>query len=171
MPPYPALRGTCLDPRYVRGVHVHQRAGPPASRVVTLIDTSAWVEALRKDGTADVRARVAELLTAGQASLCPIVALELWNGAGGENERARVRRLVDELPCHEFTTAIWNRAYELARSCRSKGVTVPATDLLIAAAAQVHRVGLLHVDRHFDLIAQAATDAESVGNGAEIVDD
>ena len=123
---------------------------------MTLIDTSAWIEALRKEGSVEVRTRVAELLTAGHASLCPMVTLELWNGAGGESEQAKIRRLVDELASYEITVDVWNRAYELSRSCRSSGVTIPGTDLLIAATAQVYQVGLLHADRHFDLIAEVA---------------
>ncbi len=119
---------------------------------MTLVDTSAWIEALRTAGDEEVRARVAELLGAGQASLCPMVVLELWNGAGGEAEQKKIRSLVDELPCHEITADVWRRANSLARSCRHSGVTVPGTDILIAATAEVYQVRLLHADRHFTLI-------------------
>jgi predicted nucleic acid-binding protein len=50
---------------------------------MTLIDTSAWVEALRRNGDEDVRSRVGGLLKTGHAILCDIVILELWNGAPG----------------------------------------------------------------------------------------
>lgn len=119
---------------------------------MTLVDTSAWVEALRRDGSEAVRRHVAELLTAGGAALCPMVVLELGNGAGDEEERAKIRRLVDELPSLEVTAGTWELAASLARSCRTRGVTVPPTDLVIAATARTHGAGLLHADRHFDLI-------------------
>ena len=45
------------------------------------------------------------------------------------------------------------RAAALARLAREKGVTVPATDLLVAACARHHGVSLEHNDSHFDLIA------------------
>lgn len=119
---------------------------------MTLIDTSAWIEALRSDGRHEVRSQVAGLLETGQAALCPMVTLELWNGAGGEAERAKLRRLTENLPSYEITHAAWARAVELATTARSKGVTVPATDIVIAATAAVHNLGLLHSDRHFDAL-------------------
>ncbi len=119
---------------------------------MTLVDTSAWIEALTTEGDEEVRARDAELLVAGEASLCPMVALELWNGAGGEAEQKKNRRLADELPGHEITADVWRRASSLARSCRSGGVTVPGTAILIAATAEVYQVRLLHADRRFTLI-------------------
>jgi len=119
---------------------------------VTLVDTSAWVEALRHDGRDDVRDVVAQLLTAGQAAICPMVALELWNGAGGEAERAKIRRLVGELPSLPITDDAWILAHALARAARVRGLTVPSTDLLISATARAHAVGLVHADRHFELL-------------------
>jgi predicted nucleic acid-binding protein len=49
---------------------------------------------------------------------------------------------------------LWEKAYELAFQLRRKGVTIPYTDILIAATALAHEATLLHVDAHFDLAAQ-----------------
>ncbi|MDY7091652.1 MAG: hypothetical protein SX243_01635 [Acidobacteriota bacterium] len=38
---------------------------------------------------------------------------------------------------------------------RSHGLTLPSTDLLIAACARHHDLALLHRDRHFELLAEA----------------
>ena len=54
----------------------------PQTRL-TLIDTSSWIEALRRSGRAEVRERVARLMSEGRAAWCDLVALELWNGARG----------------------------------------------------------------------------------------
>lgn len=120
-----------------------------------LVDTSAWIHFLRPDGDAAVRARVDVALRAGTARWCPVVRLELWNGAGGERERKALRqfeRLVPELP---IDAVIWGEACELARRCRAAGVTVPATDVLIAACARHHGAQLEHADADFDAIARA----------------
>lgn len=119
---------------------------------MTLIDTSAWVDALRAEGDQEVRRGVAELLTAGQAVLCDMVVLELWNGAGGEEERAKLRRLFGTLRVYPVDGPVWEQAGTLAQRCRVSGITVPATDLLIATTAHVNGLSLLHADEHFTLL-------------------
>ena len=119
---------------------------------MTLVDTSAWIDALCTDGNQEIRRGVAELLTAGQAALCDMVVLELWNGAGGEEERAKLRRLFDTLRIYAVGWPVWERAGVLAQRCRAGGVTIPATDLLIATTARVHGLSLFHADEHFTLL-------------------
>ena len=50
---------------------------------------------------------------------------------------------------------VWSAAYDLARRARSRGVTVPAADVAIAACARRHGAGLESADRDFDLLASA----------------
>lgn len=118
-----------------------------------LVDTSAWVEQLRRGGAAQVRTRVEELLAAGEAAWCPIIRLELWNGARGEAERRVLREMETSLPALTIDTAVWDQAVGLAAAARDRGVTVPASDLVVAACARRHQLGLEHNDSHFDLIA------------------
>ena len=119
---------------------------------MTLIDTSAWVEALRRDGDGGVRSEVARLLKTGHAVLCDIVILELWNGARGEYERSKVRQITETLECVPTTDTVWTMAHNLATICRTRGITVPSTDLLIAATSRVHGLELLEADSHFQTI-------------------
>jgi predicted nucleic acid-binding protein len=121
---------------------------------MTLIDTSAWVEALRRDGDEDVRSRVRGLLKTGHAILCDIVILELWNGARSEYERSKLRQITETLDRVPTTDAVWTMAKNLATACRTQGITVPSTDLLIAATARVHRLELLEADSHFRMIPE-----------------
>ena len=84
-----------------------------------------------------------------------MIRLELWSGARGEREKKVLRefeRLVPELPT---TADVWESAFELARVCRTAGVTVPATDVLIFACATEHGVELEHADTDFDHISSA----------------
>ncbi len=121
-----------------------------------LIDTSAWVEALRREGEAEVRSQVAALVTSGQAVFCDLVLLELWNGARGAQEQKVLRGLERDLEKVETSAEVWDLASDLARRCRATGITVPATDLLVAAIARHHQIPLLHRDAHFDQIDHAA---------------
>jgi len=103
-----------------------------------LIDTSSWIHLLRHQGDPAVRTRVERALQAGEACWCPIVRLELWNGAGGEREKKALRDFERLLPELGIDDEVWRGAYEPARKARSGGVSIPATDLLIAACAKRH---------------------------------
>lgn len=62
-----------------------------------LIDTSAWIHALREDGDPSVASRVRALLETGEAAWCPMVQLELWNGARGDHERRVLKEMASDL--------------------------------------------------------------------------
>ena len=119
---------------------------------MTLIDTSAWIEALRTNGNLEIRRTVSDLLRGGRAVLCDMVILELWNGARGKTERAQLHRIVDTLEAVPTTAEAWSTAVKLARLSREHGITIPASDILIAAVARHHGIELLHADRHFELL-------------------
>jgi predicted nucleic acid-binding protein len=121
---------------------------------MVLVDTSSWIHFLRPDGDVDVRARVEAALRAGTARWCPIVRLELWNGAGGERERKVLREFERLIPEIAIDAEIWSEACDLARRCRAAGVTVPASDILIAACARHHGAPLEHADGDFDAMAR-----------------
>ena len=130
----------------------------PQTRL-TLIDTSSWIEALRRGGRAEVRERVARLMGEGRAAWCDMVALELWNGARGGYEREQLQKLGQELVLLPTTELTWSKAKALADRCRSTGNTVPATDLIIAACALVHGANVEHCDAHLTIIAALAEKA------------
>lgn len=114
-----------------------------------LVDSSAWIHLLRPDGDPAVRARVERALQAGEACWCPVVRLELWNGASGDHDKMVLgdfERLLPELP---INAEVWDAAYNLARRARAAGMTIPATDLLIAACARHHGAELEHADTDF----------------------
>jgi hypothetical protein len=119
-----------------------------------LIDTSAWVLALRSDGDKSAVDAVADALANNQAAICPIVMLELLSGVKAERH---YRELESELRALYFiaaTDSVWAEAYRLGHALRKKGVTIPAADVLVAAAALSEDCAVLHRDRHFDLISK-----------------
>jgi predicted nucleic acid-binding protein len=119
-----------------------------------LIDTSSWIHLLRPNGDPAVRTRVERALQGGEACWCPIVRLELWNGAGGEREKKALKDFERLLPELAIDDDVWRGAYEFARKARSAGVSIPATDLLIAACARRHDAELEHSDSDFTQLAK-----------------
>lgn len=107
---------------------------------------------LRVDGDATVRARVESSLQAGTACWCPMVRLELWNGARGNRDKKALRDFERLLPELAINDDVWIVAYELAQRMRSAGATAPASDVLIAACARFHEAELEHSDSDFDRI-------------------
>jgi predicted nucleic acid-binding protein len=120
---------------------------------VKLVDTSAWIHGLRPDGDSAIAERVQALLASGDAAWCPLIRLELWNGARGPHEQRVLRDMERDLPELEISQEVWSLANAMARGARKQGKTVPASDILIAACARHHGAELVHADSHFEVLA------------------
>jgi predicted nucleic acid-binding protein len=118
---------------------------------MTLIDTSAWIEFLRKSGRPEVKSRVAGYLELGDAAYCGPIEFELLSGAR-EAEIADLRDALRFSACLEFAADCWGSAAQIERALRGKGITVPRDDLLVASVALHHAVPLFSCDPHFVLI-------------------
>lgn len=118
---------------------------------MTLIDTSAWVEFLRRSGNPDVKARVASFLDAGVAAVCGPIEFELLAGAR-PSETADVQMAISLCRTLDFSAACWRRAAQVERDLRGLGVTVPRDDLFVASVALEYETPLYTCDAHFGLI-------------------
>ncbi len=107
---------------------------------------------MRPSGDRVIRERVEHLLTAGLATWCGPIRLELWSGVRRDGDREALLHYERMLPELQITPPIWNEACALAGRCRKAGKTAPANDVLIAACARHYRVGLERVDAHFDFL-------------------
>jgi predicted nucleic acid-binding protein len=124
---------------------------------VVLADTSAWIEFLRKTGSAANR-RLRKLLAADLLATTDVVRFELLAGARDEAEWRRLRGLLSRC---RFVPLNGPGDYEDAalvyRRLRGVGVTIASmVDCLVAVAAMKEGLELLHVDRDFDAIARHA---------------
>lgn len=111
-----------------------------------LVDTSAWVAYFR--GAEPVRSAVLALLAEGRALRCGPVELELRQGLR-RPEADRVLSLWLGLTPLRVEEIDFASAGDLLRELRSRGVTVPAMDALIASLAVRREVPLLSLDQHF----------------------
>jgi predicted nucleic acid-binding protein len=115
-----------------------------------LADTSAWIAALRGADRA-TKETVDRLLDEDRLVFCGVVEMELLHGIRPA-ERRRLLPLFAALPYVEADRADWQAAGELLGDLRAKGVTIPATDALVAALCRRHGFRLLSLDRHFDAV-------------------
>jgi len=122
---------------------------------MVLVDSSVWIEALRRSGRLDVKLAVEGLLEAYEAQWCTPVRLEVLGGARPE-ERRRLGRHFSVIPYRSCTEADWDRAIALGWKLRDHGLTVPWLDVLVAALALQDGVRLYAIDAHFEKISDIA---------------
>ena len=117
-----------------------------------LIDTSSLVHFLRRKGDPVVKKRVRSILLGGDAAICPMIRVELAMGVASPKDSRQVSALCSAMILLEANEAVWAEAERLGRKCRELGSPVPASDLLIAATAFVHRTMLEAEDGHFKIL-------------------
>jgi hypothetical protein len=122
---------------------------------IELADTSAWIS---RHLDAVVDETFARQLESGEIATCPPVRMELLLGTRDAEEFDDRRDALDGLRQISVGKREWRRAEhvfsELARQGPLHHRKVPTADLLIAAAAELAEVPVLHYDRHFELIAE-----------------
>lgn len=128
-----------------------------------IVDTSLWIEFLRRRGDPEAKHAVARLLEAAQAAYsCPI-RFKLLAGVRPEEE-ADLAQALGFSHHLRFESEDWCAAARLERQIRDQGVSVPRNDLFVATIAI--RTGIpLDVacrDAHFDAIQGVAGDRLAV---------
>jgi hypothetical protein len=122
---------------------------------MVLVDSSVWIEALRRDGDPHTKLALEALLEADEAGWCGPVKLEVMGGAR-TSERKRLAFFFQAVPYCEVESGAWSNAVRLSWTLRDAGVTVPWNDLLIATLAIDLGCRVYAHDQHFERIAAAA---------------
>ena len=122
---------------------------------LVLVDSSAWISYLLNSKT-PIAHSVEALLEDHQVAINSVIRLELLTGAKDLRQYVEMEDSFGGLHFLEMTQAVWSRAEHLRFELRKGGHLVPLPDVLIACSALVYNCALLHADRHFDRIAQAA---------------
>ena len=112
-----------------------------------MVDTSAWIDYFRgrKGAATDL---LDALLDADRAVLCGVVEMELLRGVR-PGERSKLRSLLGALRFVETERRDFVAAGERLSQLREKGVSIPATDAVIAMVCKRHGLFLLTLDEHF----------------------
>jgi hypothetical protein len=121
-----------------------------------VVDSSALIEYYRPGGDARVREAVAAAIATDQVAVNGIIQVEILAFASGEAERALLTSDFEAFHRLDLAAADFELACELGFNLRRRGITVPATDLIIAASAIRAEAHLLHVDSHFSQIGKVS---------------
>ncbi len=116
--------------------------------VPLVIDTSAW----SRQRAAGVRERWDATNDADLLAACPAATLEILRSARDEDEFEIVDATLSTLPQATITASVCRAAVGAMRELGARR-RLPAADYLIAAAAAERGFGVLHADKHFDLLA------------------
>jgi len=118
------------------------------SQVPLVIDASAW----HRQRDPAVLEEWAAAIEQEQLVSCPAAMLEILYSARNEDEFQLVDKTLSSLLQAPITASVCHAALGAARELHGSR-RLPATDYLIAAAAAECGFGVLHADRHFDLLA------------------
>ncbi|MEX0891624.1 MAG: PIN domain-containing protein [Gemmatimonadota bacterium] len=118
-----------------------------------LVDKSA----LARMPDASVRARLGQLIQAGQAATCAIIELEILYSARNAKDHRTIRsRRAQAYERVAVDDGVLNRAMDVQGELARRGQhRLPIPDLIVAAAAEAAGLVVLHDDAHFDQIAIA----------------
>ncbi len=118
-----------------------------------LIDTSAWIEYLRKTGS---RTNIEVRRTLNiDAQICDVIRMEILAGARDQQHVTQLEKLLARATTIKIEPVDYDNAAAIYRACRKLGVTIRAQiDCLIAAIAIRTNTKIIHHDSDFDAIAQ-----------------
>ena len=118
-----------------------------------LIDTSAWIEYLRKTGSR-TNVEVRRTLD-NDAQICDAIRMEILVGARDQQHVTQLEKLLARATTIKTEPVDYDNAAAIYRACRKLGVTIKAQiDCLIAAIAIRTNTKIIHHDSDFDAIAQ-----------------
>ena len=120
-----------------------------------LLDNSAWVRLGNAALPAARAETIADELEAGRIATCLPFLLEAGYSARTAHEHDQLLAELLSLPHYRFDETSEQRALDAqAQLARVGHHRLPPVDLLIAALADRHGLGILHYDHDYDLIAE-----------------
>jgi tRNA(fMet)-specific endonuclease VapC len=115
-----------------------------------LVDTSVWIDFFRpRSETGDL---LEKLLKGDAVWTCGVVLFEVLQGIKSENEKTQLLSILTSLPYIEMAGPLWQKAAEIATLARKNGITLPLSDMLIAAIAIENDLSVYTFDKHFEQI-------------------
>jgi hypothetical protein len=122
---------------------------------VELADTSAWTTRHRSGVARDAFER---LVASGRIAICAPVLYELLQSERDATAIGSRRAELEALPRVGIRERTWRRALDVLEEIAARKPThhraFPLPDLVVAAAAELAELTVVHYDRHFELIAE-----------------
>ena len=117
-----------------------------------LVDTSVWSLALRRaplnlsPTERAVVGELAELINEGRARIIGLVRQELLSGIRNPGQFAKLQEVLRSFPDEPVTTSDYEAAAAAGNQCRSRGLAVSVSDMLICAVAQARGWAIFSTD-------------------------
>lgn len=121
--------------------------------MVTLIDTSVWVDFFRAATPARVREAARLSIVSPDAATCEPVIFELIRGCPSK-QRPMVQAHLATTPTLSTPASMWADASRLGQLCHDKGFQAGSLDLLIATLCIHHGAEIVTFDADFGAIAK-----------------
>jgi predicted nucleic acid-binding protein len=138
-----------------------------SSAELILADSSALVEYYRRGGLPAAGDRVEEAIEADRLAVNGVIKTEILAFVGSEAEYERVAADFASFHWLGLGPEEFDLACRLGFKLRRHAITVPPTDLIVAASAIRAGALLIHVDAHFGHIAELSElHAEYLGAGS-----
>jgi len=113
-----------------------------------IVDTCVWIEFFREPES-ELTLHLKGLLRERKVIMVGMVMAEILQGVKAPKEANLVKQSLEKLPYLEITRDIWEAAGEISASLRGTGVTIPLSDLIIAAVALSGGHEIFTIDPHF----------------------
>jgi len=130
-------------------------SGSPGASDV-LVDSSVWIDFYRPSSEEDVRSAVSGALARDVVHTVALIVTEVVRGAPDEPALEVLLEDFSALRTIELGFEVGAMAARIGYALRRHGRSVPATDLLIGAAAIEAGCEVWHRDAHFEAIAEVA---------------
>ncbi len=119
-----------------------------------LVDSSIWIDYYRPQGPPSLKRQLQEELGRGTVATMGLIAVEVLQGAPTSKSLASLQE--DFLGLHwlDLNQTLWLEAAHIGARMRQVGLSMPATDVVIAAAAVHYRCRLWHHDADFTRLAR-----------------
>ena len=112
-----------------------------------IIDSSIWIEFFNKD--TEIARKAARFVEDGRAAIAGPILYEVLQGTRSKDEQEVVLSALLGVTMVEINTQIWIKAAEISSALRKRGITIPMSDIVIAAAAIEHGYSVFTSDAHF----------------------
>lgn len=115
---------------------------------MVLVDSSVWIESLRREGRIEVKLALEGLLDEYEAAWCGPVKLEVLGGARVQ-DREKLEEHFSCIPYFHMKDAAWDTAKRIAWRLRDRGCNPPWNDILIATLSVLAECRVYSIDKHF----------------------
>ena len=113
-----------------------------------IVDTCVWIEFFRNPES-ELTLQLKEHIKERKVVMVGMVLAEILQSIMTKKEAGRVKESLKKLPYLEVTWDAWEKAGELSRDLRRRGITIPLSDMIIASLAITEGCEVLTVDPHF----------------------